>query len=312
MEFYLSDIPFDPSRSSPICDEDISRIREANKIRISALSVENSFDALVESYFEFERDSVDVAHRLLVSFYGGDVVIHGYQLLLNRRLMNIMTAAKSYQEHLNENLKKILNENGKYGVFYNRIWKDIDRSSPQFRAMNCLRNYIQHHELPIHGYSHSAAWDLKNGRKDTMKVNLRLKVNVESLLEDAKFRRDADPEVIDSLRLQSLPMLISIYIERLWDMHSIYRNKIDGIIAHSDGVINHFLESFRQSFAAGRVEGLAVYAINSDGGIFRIENLFRRVELIRNHLYGKNSSLGSVSRAYVVTKMFDEQESALT
>lgn len=312
MEFYLSNIPFNPSRSYRFRQKDFDKILGANLVRLSALSAENSFDTLVENYFEFERDCVDVAHRVLVSFCREDIVIHGYQLLLNRRLMNIMTAAKAYQDHLNKCLKEILGEKGKYSKLYNEIWSELNRLSPQFRAMNCLRNYIQHYEFPVHGYSHSIAWNMKGGKKDAMKVNINLRVNVDSLLKDDKFRKDADGDVVSCLRSQSLSSIISTYVENIWSLHSEFRKKTNGFVLSSDAIVNEVFKFFGESFNIENADALAIYKIDDGGRISRQENMFRRVEEIRKHLYNKNSYLGSISRAYVVTKIFDEQESALT
>lgn len=306
MNLFLSGLVFDLSRSHPISSSDFDKIREANNIRLSALAVEGAFDILVESYFEFEKDCVDIALRMMISFHSGDINDHNYRLLLNRRFMNIMTAARSFQDQLEIKMKEIFHENGKRSPSFSKIKAPIYDSSPQFRALSLLRNHVQHHGLPIQRYSHSSQWDFADGKKSTMKVHLKPMIDIDDLLRDKEFSKRADNGVLSCLSSDPLPLLLAKYVENLWEMQNSYREMVGEKLEQCDEIINGYLELYSDLFKINPCDYISIHEFDGNQESSRLENLFRRLELIRKYLIEKNLSLRSVSRSYVVTKVFND------
>jgi hypothetical protein len=129
--------------------EAVKRVRD---ICLFALHREEQFKIIIDNYFEFECELLKLAERQLI-FGTENFNASKPRILLNRRLANLLTACRGYREIHTELMAIVF---GKEHDAYTMVKRHLDalgettEANADFRFVEQLRNYAQHHKMPIH------------------------------------------------------------------------------------------------------------------------------------------------------------------
>lgn len=144
---YLSD-PLGIERGPATAEDFDSAVRE-QEVCIASVGFEELIFLVVDNFFEFEADLLRLAQKYLVWPQRSHSAAMEERLLLDRRLMNLLTASRTYRDHSEHFISGMF---GRSSAELSAVRKEASRlydSRFGFRFMERLRNFVQHQSLAV-------------------------------------------------------------------------------------------------------------------------------------------------------------------
>jgi len=246
------------------CDVEleISRARfettkAAKENLVVALGPEEKYDIAIENYYEYESELLNQALR------GAMFPYHSWSIgniqAFSKRLMNMLAACRLYLDSVRHDLNLMCRDGGhKAENFREQISEEYD-ASMGYRAMDALRNYVQHRALPISSLEYSSKRESPSHDKYFVVIPY---VNLRRLELDRKFKRD----ILDELkglgdRIDIRP-LVREYILAIGRLHNTYRQLVSQDLEAWEYTISGVGEEYRKRSGDEETVGLAVIAID--------------------------------------------------
>jgi hypothetical protein len=187
----------------------------------------NEFDALQEANTALSRhrqqmsflnlvlwnfeDYVQCQEQLLLAGIGHSALsLRNPELDLNRRLMNLLSAVRTYLDHTETDLKRRFGENSERYTRFEDLTHKLYDSCFSYRFLYEFRNFVQHCGLPLDSFDHTRTY---NSRV------LSATVSRSRLLQDFKWKSALRDEI------ESLPEEIDIasflleHVDQLTTLH---------------------------------------------------------------------------------------------
>lgn len=123
-----------------------------------ALAIEEKYSLVLRNFFEFERE----LHRLnleslTTKLTTADMLLDGLRDV-NRVLMNLMSAQRTYCDHVPQHLNDICGEaSAEAEAFKQKTSEEFD-SCLGYKVTTGLRNHAQHSGFPVHFLSLDSKW----------------------------------------------------------------------------------------------------------------------------------------------------------
>jgi len=182
------------SASLQITEQRFKEVRDAKDACLSALEVEEKLALLLDNFFEFEVELLKLAEQFLL---WRDTTHRGMmqdRLLLDRRLVNLLTACRLYLDQVDHVVSGIFGspsaELEQLKAFKNELYD----SSLGYRIMEALRNHVQHAGLLVHIISYDNSKVEGQGHDDWQVVVSPISL-VETLSENRKFKKETLTEI---------------------------------------------------------------------------------------------------------------------
>jgi hypothetical protein len=298
--------------SIEISEVEFNLWKSTQKNLFTVLSIEVTFDLLLENYAEFERDCLGLTHRFLLFRQHGESL--GPKREINRRMANLLSSARLYVEQVPQDLDAIYSldkrpdkrrrqaDSEQAKAFIHCC--NRQRVSFAYCAMHALRDYAQHFGIPVHEVLHHLTReDMDPG--SPLRAGLHLFVDVNRLALDLLF----DPGVLKKLKCGAnrygcveLTPFVPEYMEKLCTVHESLRGRLSADVALWDQTIIGVLVRARAAFG-GDVSGLAVVAEepHDQGEYLGVEFADIAAEPIdwRKQLEAKNRDFINLSARYV-------------
>jgi len=191
---------------------------------LECMCIEETYDTLVQNYAEWESDLLEISVRAILNGLDPEQS-HEDRRLLNRRLTNVLTAARGYIDQIKHHIREV-------GALGTEVVAEIEREfrhqydrHPGYMLMEALRNYIQHRGSAIHmiRYCHELV-DARTGC--WVKPCLRW----QTLRDDPKFKQEALEGLKDTDNQVDLRPRLREYIEGLSEVHCLVRNRLQSHI----------------------------------------------------------------------------------
>ena len=289
--------------SVEITREQYHEILRAHKLIAFGLVIEEKLDLLAENYADFERELIDMAVQH--SIFSGSIgeLLSDARHRVNRRLINLLTSARLYHDQIAHALSNVYGKDSeplnRFRTFAN---KEYD-SKLAYRALEAIRNHVQHASLPITAISFpmSAVERDSSENKPGPATKIRFKVvpyiGIEALEDNKNFKRPVLEELKDIANkkndIEVIP-LVRRYMSSIGQIHKDLRQMCNNEIEASVKVITDYREkSVKVS------EGLAAIESNEDGlytdHVYLTDRPLKRWQ----KLLSKNSNLERVDINYV-------------
>lgn len=279
-------------------EEYFAIISSVRRIEI-ATEIEEKLDLLLENFFEYESELLSFALRNSLSAPLDQVAQIGHFQAINRRVLNLLSTAKSYIDQSQHEVKEYFGcEDPELAQLRGALSAQYDQHL-EYRVAEALRNYSQHRSLPVDFVTMSSEWELLDEEGRRLRHWVVPKILIKRLLEDPRLKSKLKKELRPSAEQQwPLTPILRRYVESLGAVHEIVREMLEGNLAGSRLVLQKAVEKARVSLSE-RTTGLAVAAETSEGAVeeecFFNERRGGRLEFLR----AKNRFLGNLSRRYV-------------
>jgi hypothetical protein len=234
----------------------------AVKKLLSCLDAEEKFDCLIENYRDLEKYILDQAFQaLFVSRELDDVAWQAPRNTTARKLANLLSSVRLYQDTLGRHATTITGDDAAADKIKAAKRAQFD-SSLSYRTLDALRNYAQHHALPVHGFSVKGAWtkDRKFSEHEFAPM-----ISISEVAADPEFKPSTLAELKAGPAEVELKPMVREYVEALSTIHHHFRESTKWA---TDEQLRIIMEAKARFFAAlpdERDIGVAVFLADEHG-----------------------------------------------
>ncbi len=303
MEYALTRLAGVSCAVVPIGQDRFSAIRDARVGLLKCLSIEERFDFVIANYVEFEQALLDCSLEDMVVAVPSKTQFDEDRALFNRRLANLLTAAKGYVNQIPSEVSAIDGDLRRtVGAALRREYDD----RIGFRGLSAIRNYTQHVDLPVPSAVYRS--ELIGRGADA-----QVAITVEPTLRPSRMQvdRKSNAKVLaDLARLgPEVPLkpLVRDCIEGLWSVHRFTREQLEPHISEWEAVLAAAIAAYQvQSEDVESTLGLVAVEIDAEGK--HAVELAIAPDVVSDHrryLERRNGLLDGLSDRYVTSQSGD-------
>ncbi|MFT6600700.1 MAG: hypothetical protein ACJATD_001555 [Alloalcanivorax sp.] len=274
------------------------QLRDAKRTLDLAGAIEEKFDLLMSNYLELEKEVLSLTAESMVAsspIYEGFADI---RRILNRRVANLLTAAKLYVAHMRQNVKSCDPDSSELGKEVEFLFEQKYDGSFEYRFMEALRNHVQHCGLAIHRTTKPSKWV---GEGDSRRRSLGLRIFSEraTLEESGKFKSSVLGEMPENV---DLLVAARSYVSSLSLIQGDIRTLIDGKVREARECLEEAIKQYKTE-NNGQATGLVAISYAEGGGrplkVIEKTSLLLDWDDVRIALSKKNRPAPGLDRSYV-------------
>lgn len=225
--------------------EEAGRFKVAVQNLHELVAIEQKFDILLSNFVEHEQE---MASRALVQAYRASNTseeIFDDRLHINRRVINILTAAKLYVDQIKQHVNALFpDDDGPIALLKGDLAAERE-AHLSFRVVEELRHYAQHRGLPLQGLTHDSRWIDRDKAEQALEFNVRLMLNVNTLGGDRKFNKSVLAELQAIAPEIDVKPMIREYLGSLARVHLNLRTVLQGRLLSGNIVLDDAVERYR-------------------------------------------------------------------
>ncbi len=130
-----------------ISKNQFDELKHARNILLLALTFEEIYEIVISNYAELEKDLLCNSIEFIVKQHTAYVDSFEDRVLINRRLLNVLTSTKLYIDYLSKEEFHLFESND---VQIEKILHKEYDNNKYYRFMETFRNQVQHEELAIY------------------------------------------------------------------------------------------------------------------------------------------------------------------
>lgn len=296
-----------PRQSMEIGREDFENVALAKRSLVGAVGLEEKFHLLLENYFEFEQSLLCQTLRRQV-FAGGDW--GGFQediLTVNRKLANLLSAARLYFDQIEHSLTSLFGDESEVLIAVRRARQVEYDQRLGYRALEALRNYLQHRGFPVHYLSFNTEAE-GTGDARLLAYTIIPKISTAEVQKDGKVKPEVLRELLQQGRLVSLTPLVRDYVEGIAGVHSVLQNGIQESASIWEEAISRMIECGEAALGEDPV-GYVASTQNGADSEQEVE-LFKDLPERRRYLEQKGRYAARLGRCFVSGKATHDKSRA--
>lgn len=285
------------SQDIDITQEEFDMLSSSRTVLTTVFRFEEMYGIIVSNYIEFEKDLINLSFEKLVR--EKDIYADGFEIrsTLNRRVINLMSSVKLYQDSLSHLIPK---------VFNNLLSKELNikvllsreyDSNKYYRFMETLRNYSQHNGLPVQ----LVTINLKKTNDkpiDLFEYSIDISSIKEKLLTDEKIKKSVIKEFDEKIDLKTA---VRNYIQCLSQVHCEIRELISKSVDENRINIKNVQDRHKLEFG-GNSDYIEVIKIEVQEVIEK-NPLLLDWDTIRLDLTQQNKKLTNLTKKYVTSSL---------
>src|SRR6266404_3545069 len=234
----------------------------AVKKLLSCLDAEEKFDCVIENYRDLEKYILDQALQALFSSAElDDVAWQAPRNTTARKLANLLSSVRLYQDTIGRDATAITGDDAAADKIKAAKSAQFD-SSLSYRTLDAVRNYAQHHALPVHGFSVKGEWtkDRKFSESEFAPM-----ISVSELAADPDFKPTTLAELKAGLAELELKPVVREYVECLSTIHHHFRESTKSPVDEQLRIITEAKARLFAAFPDERDIGVAVFLADEHG-----------------------------------------------
>lgn len=268
-------------------------IKKARATLSEGLAMEEKYEILISNYLEFEKEILEHAVQSMIRHpYDYDDFFQ-VRMSFNRRLVNLLTAARLYVDQLHRHVVATIPDNQNTKDIVASLFSREYDNRLEYRFMEALRNYVQHRGIPVHLVQfNNHAED--SGKERWLIYSMELASQKKYLQEDDEFKKSVLEEIPEEVDLK---MAARIYVEGISRVHGAARKLVERSLAEARSIIENAIASYREVFSEKFV---LLHAICLDENkIVESVPLLLDWDDVRIKLSKRNSELVNLRNRYV-------------
>lgn len=202
-EFYkISTYALGKHESVEITKEQYQEIQRTHQLIAFGLALEEKLDLLAENYADLERELIDMAVQHSI-FHGSiNELLSDSRHRVNRRLINLLTSVRLYHDQIAHALNSVYGKDNDLLKNFRSFSSSEYDSSLSYRALEALRNHVQHASLPITAISFpmSAVERDSNSTPIGAPTKIRYKVIPYIAIEELEANKDFKRQTLQELK----------------------------------------------------------------------------------------------------------------
>lgn len=204
----------------------------------------------------------------------------------NRRLMNLLSTAKSYVDGAPQHVGYVLGRDGALTESVHCLFRKEHSERLGYRVMSALRNHAQHCGFPLHYVDGDP-----NGNYSDILDSLDFYISIEKLETDNAFKASVLIELKALGEIVGIKAFLYEYIKCLWNVHQQLREMLEPTISSGFEFYRLILTSLFPKYSQGPTsEAIHLVTRAADGCTTREWTLPKRLEEF-SRMRSKTSSL---------------------
>ncbi|WP_321343021.1 hypothetical protein [uncultured Draconibacterium sp.] len=256
---YLLYIPSPVKKMELQIDEnEYSELEKAKEFLHFIVTHEESYDILISNYVEFEQEILQLTLENMMFRDSGTDIFYELRMRLNKRLINLLTSVKLYQDLGKHLIPKFITERKKYQREIEILFSKEYDNKKHYKFMEELRKYTQHAGLAIH-ITHFNMKTTNAHTNSRLEYSVNFSLNYERLQRDKMFNVTKFPEMEGEIDLK---IAVRHYIESISLVHSSIREIFKDQSNNSRELIKKAHTNFKDQFKcdtyylrAAKIEG---------------------------------------------------------
>lgn len=291
-----------------VIDEvEYKRIKDARSNLFELLLLEENLDLVTENFQEYEEELLSIASRNMI-FYDSDYFSMSRERnIVSRRIVNLLSACRMYLDQSIHHIKNIYGEKSDKAQVVKRETQSQYDQNFGYRAMEALRNYVQHRGFPIHSILFSGQWlDIDSNESSRLLHTVVPRISATELAADDKFNQTVLKEMLATPSKDGIDIrpLIRKYVEGIGEIHEKVRELIRSDTKHWESVINDTIHKFEIEFGAEEsLAGLVVVTEGYDNHWIERKPIFKELVQRRQALENKNRVFVNLHKRYASNKI---------
>lgn len=276
-------------------------LRKSRKILSNSLAIEEIYEIVVSNYLEFEQEILKLTTSHMIRKELIYPSIFNIRVELNKRLVNILTAIRSYIDSVTHNVSDCFEDKEDSLAKVKKIFSiEYDRNN-YYQFMEAFRNYVQHRGLAIDLIRHNSHWT-SHDEDGLLEYSLDISADKSRLMSDEKMKKKAMNEMGDKIDLK---MAVRHYIESISYVHDSIRNLIASPVEIARKEIEEEINLFKNKFGN---KSTVIRVCKMDGKKqIEVFPLFLEWDDVRQSLQIRNKKFVNLSKRYVTGKSKNEK-----
>lgn len=284
-----------------ITAEQFEDISCASRIQLESLYIEQKYDFVVENYLEFEETILRCGLNHMILGFVDRQSLNADTALFNRRIMNLLTAYKTYDDTYLQHVNRIFNRDREMIRSVKKPFSEEYDGRVGYWMIPKIRNYVQHQGFPMHGSAYTAGWCKNSEGKDRNRYTIDLYIDPVELSE-GKFNSEVRSRLLAMNTKIDLKFLIRDFMEGFSVAHDQGRqllgDRIGWAVDFTDSATELFLKD------SGYSTALALTAFSPNGNV----SVATYANEQRKYLVKKNGRLANLSKRFISNEV--ESDSA--
>lgn len=262
-----------------------------------ALSIEEKYELLISNYSDFEKELLGVTSKLLIRPPQNYSDFFDDRVLLNRKLVNLLTSARLYADQMIQHVEACVPNLVNVEETTKSYFTDEYDKNLSYQFMEQLRNYVQHRGLPVHYVSMGMTRVEENG-ESLLEHRVDLKAVKSKLEDDKTFKKKILNQIDDEVDLIKTTRQ---YIQSLSIIQRKIRVFTKESIDNARGNIQNMQDEYKKVYEEGLLGLNACYSISNE--ITDRVPLVLEWDDIRIKLETRNGALIGLSSSYISNKI---------
>ena len=276
------------------------RVKTARQNLFDILFVEEKFDLVAENFYEYETELLAIASRMMIFSNDDHISKSRERNLISRRILNLLSAGRMYIDQSIQHIEKIYGKNSSnVDLIKKEISSQYDKSLG-YRAMEALRNYVQHRGFPIQNIKFSRKRvDVDSDFQLLHKV-IPL-IGVFELEEDGNFKKSILKELQEIRRSGGVDVrpLLRDYAEGICNIHEAIRKATRADLPSWEKTLYDTIEKFQNEYGKDvPLAGLVIEAAEDGNWHSEIKNISKVSIERRLVLEKKNGQFVNLHKRY--------------
>jgi hypothetical protein len=278
-----------------ITEKDFIDIQVAYATLQNIISSEEQFDAVARNFVDLESDLLATTLEFTYVALGDGIKNMSARRLLNRRLLNLLSAARGYMDHQRHAVKEIFGEADLRSEAAVKMFRTAHSENFGYRLIEELRNACQHRMFPIHRVAFNVQNELE---KDALHSSVEIHVDVNELRADQKFKKLVLDELAACGESVDLRPFVRIYVEGIAKAHRYFRDNVRESVDQAKAVLQHHLVRYLDQSLHPDVLNLSAVLIIDDAFVERVP-LDTGLGVYADYLSKQNRHFATASVKYV-------------
>lgn len=265
-----------------------------------AKDVEEKLDLLLENYFEYEGELLDLGLRYSLFRPLDELRMADETQLLIRRTLNLLSAASMYVDQVKHAVSQYFKSDESRKADIERLFSAEYDQYLEYRIGAELRNHVMHRGLPLHNVSWPSEWEEIDSPERRLRFSVVPSLLVDDLVDEGGFK----PKVLEDMQASGrsswpLTPILRRYVESMTTVHGSVRKLLSEQVDRDYQVLLMYRARANAELGPS-VTGLVVIAAVGDrGNVVERHYLSERFWERRRVLMCKNNGFQNLSLRYV-------------
>jgi hypothetical protein len=277
---------------------------------MALLDIEEKLDILLENYAEYERELLSLTLQRALFFDPSWSSVISDINTVNRRLANLLTTGRLYIDQVNHEISAVYGAESTLSEALRSYLREEYSSSLGYRAMEALRNFMQHRALPVYQikYPGKATFSENEGdgvRAKGIRWGVIPSLRIDALREDKKIKASVLNELAGIGEYVPITPLVRQYVEAIGRFHEKLREATSGDLASWREQMKWIIARGQEGFSKDLI-GFSLVVEDEAGGFVEGEQVFEDLLSRHSFLTQKNLVLKRFSIQFVTGECIQE------